>query len=43
MKSVEDFHKFFKEFDEKIGLVVDIAHANLNSQIPLFLKQFSKT
>ena len=42
MKSVEDFHMFFREFDEKIGLVVDIAHANLNSQIPLFLNQFSK-
>lgn len=42
MKSVDDFHKFFREFDKTIGLVVDIAHANLNSQIPLFLKQFSK-
>ncbi|MEJ2241059.1 MAG: sugar phosphate isomerase/epimerase [Candidatus Bathyarchaeota archaeon] len=42
MKSVTDFQRFYREFNEKIGMVLDIAHANLNSQIPDFLKQFNK-
>lgn len=42
MKSVEDFQRFYREFNENIGMVLDVAHANLNSQIPDFLMQFSK-
>lgn len=40
MKSVEDFHKFYSEIDEEIGLVFDIGHANINKQIGDFLTQF---
>jgi len=42
MKSVEDFRRFYDELDDDIGLVLDVAHANLNSQIQDFIKQFSK-
>ena len=42
MKSVEDFRRFYDELDDDIGLVLDVAHANLNNQIQDFLKQFSK-
>lgn len=42
MKSVRDFQKFYRDFKKDIKMVLDIAHANLNSQIPDFLKQFSK-
>ena len=40
MKSVEDFHRFYEELDDDIGIVLDVAHANLNSQIHDFMKQF---
>jgi sugar phosphate isomerase/epimerase len=40
MKSVDDFHRFYKDLDDDIGMVLDVAHANLNSQIRDFLKQF---
>jgi len=42
MKSVEDFHRFYDELDDDTGIVLDVAHANLNSQIQDFIKQFSK-
>ena len=42
MKSVEDFHRFYEDLNDDIGLVMDVAHANLNSQIQDFLKQFSE-
>jgi sugar phosphate isomerase/epimerase len=42
MKSVADFHRFYEELDDDIGMVLDVAHANLNNQIPDFIKQFSK-
>jgi len=42
MKSVDDFHRFYQELDDDIGMVLDVAHANLNNQIHDFLKQFSK-
>jgi len=42
MKSVDDFRRFYDELDDDIGLVLDVAHANLNSQIQGFIKQFSK-
>lgn len=42
MKSVEDFHRFYEDLNEDIGLVLDVAHANLNRQIQDFLKQFSQ-
>jgi sugar phosphate isomerase/epimerase len=41
MKSVEDFTKFYEEVNEDIGFVLDIGHANLNSQIELFLATFA--
>ena len=41
MKSVQDFSRFYNEFDEDIGLVFDIGHANINHQIPDFIARFS--
>jgi sugar phosphate isomerase/epimerase len=42
MKNVDDFHRFYQDLDEDIGLVLDVAHANINNQIQAFLEQFSK-
>lgn len=42
MKSVVDFQKFQKDLNKKIGIVLDVAHANLNNQIPFFIEQFPK-
>jgi len=42
MKSVDDFHRFYEDLDDDIGMVLDVAHANLNNQIQDFIKQFSK-
>ena len=41
MKSVDDFHRFYENFDDDIGMVLDVGHANLNNQIQDFIKQFS--
>ena len=41
LKSVEDFARFYAEFSENIGLVLDIGHANINGQIERFLEAFS--
>jgi sugar phosphate isomerase/epimerase len=40
MKGVEDFHRFYEELDDDLGIVLDIAHANLNGQIQDFIRQF---
>jgi len=40
MKSVEHFSKFYKETGLDMGLVLDVGHANINKQIPLFLTTF---
>jgi len=42
MKSVDDFRRFYEELDDDIGMVLDVAHANLNNQIHDFMEQFSK-
>jgi sugar phosphate isomerase/epimerase len=42
MKSVDDFHRFYEDLEDDIGMVLDVAHANLNGQIQDFLGQFSK-
>ena len=42
MKSVGDFLRFYDELDDDIGMVLDVAHANLNNQIQDFVKHFSK-
>jgi sugar phosphate isomerase/epimerase len=42
MKSVDDFRRFYEELEDDIGMVLDVAHANLNRQIQDFLEQFSK-
>jgi sugar phosphate isomerase/epimerase len=42
MKSADDFHRFYEDLEDDIGMVLDVAHANLNSQIQDFLEQFSK-
>ena len=40
MKSVQDFARFYNELGEEIGMVLDVAHANLNHQIQDFIRQF---
>ena len=40
MKSVRDFSRFYNELEEEIGMVLDVAHANLNHQIQEFIRQF---
>jgi sugar phosphate isomerase/epimerase len=40
MKSTGDFQRFYEELDDEIGMVLDVAHANLNGQIQDFMKQF---
>jgi sugar phosphate isomerase/epimerase len=42
MKSADDFRRFYGDLEDDIGMVLDVAHANLNRQIQDFLKQFSK-
>ncbi len=41
MKSVEDFSRFFNEFDRDLGIVLDLGHANINGQIQAFISHFS--
>ena len=41
MKSVDDFSRFYDEFGENIGLVLDVGHANINGQMERFLITFS--
>jgi len=42
MKSADDFQRFYQDLNDDIGMVLDVAHANLNNQIQEFIKQFSK-
>jgi sugar phosphate isomerase/epimerase len=40
MKGVEDFQRFYEELNDDIGIVLDVAHTNLNNQIQDFMEQF---
>ena len=40
MKNVEEFTRFYNDLEDDIGMVLDVAHANLNNQIQAFLLQF---
>jgi len=42
MKSVNDFKRFYNEFNGDIGLTLDIGHANVNHQVLEFIQQFSQ-
>jgi sugar phosphate isomerase/epimerase len=42
MKNVDDFHRFYNEINDTIGMVLDVAHANINHQIEAFIEQFSE-
>jgi sugar phosphate isomerase/epimerase len=42
MKSRGDFQRFYEELDDNIGMVLDVAHANLNGQIQDFIKHIGK-
>jgi len=42
LKNVEDFSRFYDELNDDIGLVLDVAHANLNRQVQHFIRQFSE-
>jgi sugar phosphate isomerase/epimerase len=41
MKNADDFHRFYEDLNDDIGMVLDVAHANVNNQIEAFLEQFS--
>jgi len=40
MKNVDEFTRFYDDLEDDIGMVLDVAHANLNNQIQDFLIQF---
>jgi sugar phosphate isomerase/epimerase len=40
MKSVDDFKRFFNDFDGDIGLALDVGHANIRGQALEFVRQF---
>lgn len=40
MKSVDDFSRFYGEFDGDIELALDIGHANVNRQVLEFIERF---
>ncbi|MCW4034510.1 MAG: sugar phosphate isomerase/epimerase [Candidatus Bathyarchaeota archaeon] len=42
MKTVQDFHRFYQDLGEDIGMVLDVAHAHISNQIQDFVTQFSK-
>jgi len=42
MKNVQDFSRFYDELNDDIGMVLDVAHANLNNQIQDFIRNFSE-
>jgi sugar phosphate isomerase/epimerase len=41
MRSPEDFNRFYKETGLKIGIVLDLGHANLEAQIQPFFNQLA--
>jgi sugar phosphate isomerase/epimerase len=41
MKSVEDFSRFYNDFQGDLGLTFDIGHTNMNKQIIDFITRFS--
>jgi sugar phosphate isomerase/epimerase len=42
MRNVEDFARFYDEFDENLDLVLDIGHAHINQEIHDFISHFSE-
>jgi len=40
LKSVEDFERFYSELDGELGMVFDVAHANIRGEVGKFLEQF---
>ncbi len=40
MKSVEDFEKFYADIKADIKMALDVGHANIRGEVPLFLKTF---
>ena len=40
MKSVEDFSRFYDEFDDELGIVLDVGHAHINQQVQDFINRF---
>jgi len=40
MKSVEDFSRFYNEFDGDIGFTLDVGHANIGHQVLEFIERF---
>ncbi len=42
IKTVQDFSRFYDELKDDMGLVLDVAHANLKGQIQDFIRRFSE-
>ncbi len=42
IRNVQDFSRFYSELNDEVGMVLDVAHANLNNQIQDFTRAFSK-
>jgi sugar phosphate isomerase/epimerase len=40
LKSVEDFSRFFDEIDHEVGMVLDVAHANLRGEALEYIRRF---
>jgi len=42
MKSVDDFERFYSVFHEELGMVLDVAHANIQNETTRFIERFGK-
>lgn len=42
MKSVEDFERFYSEFNGELGMTLDVAHANIRGETEEFLERLRK-
>jgi sugar phosphate isomerase/epimerase len=42
LKSVDDFERFYSEFNGKLGMVLDVAHANIRGETELFLERLGE-
>ncbi|MFB0543962.1 MAG: sugar phosphate isomerase/epimerase family protein, partial [Candidatus Bathyarchaeia archaeon] len=42
LKSVEDFERFYSELGGELGMVLDVAHANIRGETEKFLERLGK-
>jgi len=41
MKSVNDFSRFYKDFEGSVGMTLDVGHANISKEVFEFVQRFS--